>query len=124
MRLAVEIEMESVPSWSLKKRSQEHLRQRLRKIWLVQLLVLVDRGSEKLEAILGPKLTLAILKTTAEPSQLQRIRKIRSDSGAQINISNPENDCRTITVTGDEESTGKAKHMLQRAVNEFGSGGM
>ncbi len=25
---------------------------------------------------------------------------------------------------GDEESTGKAKHMLQRAVNEFGSGGM
>jgi len=54
----------------------------------------------------------------------QRIRKIRSDSGAQINISNPEEDHRTITVSGDQESTEKAKHMLQRAVNEFGSGGM
>merc|ERR1719432_485555 len=49
----------------------------------------------------------------------QRIRKIRSDSGATINIGNPENNARTITVTGDAEQMTKAKKMLQRAVNEF-----
>jgi len=50
----------------------------------------------------------------------QRIRKIRSDSGCTINIGNPENSVRTITVTGEEESASKAKNMLQRAINEFG----
>eukprot|EP00088_Acartia_fossae_P041313 TRINITY_DN4322_c0_g1_i10.p1 TRINITY_DN4322_c0_g1~~TRINITY_DN4322_c0_g1_i10.p1 ORF type:complete len:412 (-),score=110.41 TRINITY_DN4322_c0_g1_i10:163-1350(-) len=56
----------------------------------------------------------------------QRIRKIRSDSGATIQIGNPENNVRTITVSGDEESTRKAKHLIQSAIYEFsaGPGGM
>jgi len=52
----------------------------------------------------------------------QRIRKIRSDSGATIQIGNPENDIRTITIIGDMNSTSMAKHMIQSAIYEFASG--
>jgi len=52
-----------------------------------------------------------------------RIRKIRSDSGANISIedSRPGVNDRVITITGAESQIKHAQYLLQQSVREYGS---